>query len=297
MSLRPGLLLAVVALGLLASGCGGSGDDPAVTGPKQIATPAGVTVSVLQWRTDYTIRRMQIEVSNAGPNPVTVTAARLNSTSLRSEAAWYSRDQGDETTVAPGGSTDLPAPLPSSACPGTGSFRTTVRLDLRLADGSLGRTAALPVRDPYDSITRVHTEDCRRDAAFGVAKLALVDPLRRSTRAGRPVGLLDLRLTPTGKPGTLTVQSIGSTTLVGPPTGESWLVNRSVSATTGPQTVTLELRAARCDPHAIAEDKLGTVMPLKLRVDDGETGIVTVAADPQLRGQIQRFVQAACAAA
>lgn len=260
-----------------------------------VAASTGLSVSVLQYRSDYTIRRMQIKVTNNGPEPVRVTAARLSSTAFSGGAAWVSRDQADETTIKPGTSTDLPAALPPSTCPGSATFESTVRLDLRPASGPIGRTAALPVRDPYTSIVRVHSEDCRREAALSIADLTLVDPLRRITRAGRLVGLLDLRLTPSGKPGTLTVESIGSTTLLGPPTGATWQINRAVSAGSGPQTVTLELRPARCDPHAIAEDKLGTVMPLTVRVDDGESGIVTVPASPALRLQIKQFVLDVCA--
>lgn len=285
------LLAATVVLTLATSGCGDSGDGkPDVT----VATPTGLSVSVLQWRTDYTIRRMQLEVTNAGPSPITVTAARLTSTALTGVAAWQSRDQADETRITPGTSTDLPAALPASNCQNAAGFVSTAQVSLRSADGQIGWTAALPVRDPFGSILRVHTEDCRRAAALGIAAMTLVKPLRTTTRNGQLIGLLELRLTPSGKPGTLTVESISSTTLLAPVTGEAWQVNRAVSAESGPQSVTLELRAARCDPHAIAEDKLGTVLPLTLRVDNGETGVVTVAADPDLRNQIQAFVHKAC---
>jgi len=37
------------------------------------------------------------------------------------------------------------------------------------------------------------------------------------------------------------------------------------------------------------------VLSLKLQVDGGESGIVTVAADPRLRQQLQTFVHDACA--
>jgi hypothetical protein len=288
---RTGLtFLATAALALAGSGCGGSDQGR----PSVVAAP-GVTVSVLQYRSDYTLRRLQLQVTNDGPAPIKVTAARVNSTAFDGLTSWQSRDQADETTIAPGTSVDLPAALPASICRTAADF-VTAQLSLRSADGTVGATARLPVQDKFGTITKVHTEDCRREAALGIAELTLVDPLRRTTRKGRPIAQLDLRLTPTGKPGTLTVESIGSTTLLGPPTGAAWPVNRTVSADSGPQTVTLELRAARCDPHAIAEDKLGTVLPLTLRVDDGQSGVVPVAAAADLRIQIQRFVHDACAA-
>jgi hypothetical protein len=287
------LLAAAAILGLLASGCGGSGKP----GPKTTQVAAtGLTVSVLQWRTDYTVRRAQIEVSNGSSAPVKVTAARLTSTAFAGTATWQSRNQADETTIGPGVATDLPAPLPPTNCQATGTFRTTVQLSLRTGNG-IAHTAELPVQDKFGTVAGVHADDCRRQAALDIAALTLVDPLRRITRHGRPVGLLDLRVTPSGKPGTLSLESIGSTTLLGPPTGAQWTLNRTVSATSGPSTVTLELRAARCDPHAIAEDKLGTVMPLTLHVNQGPSGVVTLPADPDLRIQIQRFVRDACAAA
>jgi hypothetical protein len=289
--IRRTLLAAIVVLGLAVSGCGDSGDEQQ---DDTVATPTGLSVSVLQWRTDYTIRRMQLEVTNAGPSPVTVTAARLTSTAFTGVTVWQSRDQADETRIAPGTSTDLPAALPASNCGNTAGLVSTAQVSLRSADGRIGQTVALPVRDPFGSILRVHTEDCRRAAALEIAALTLVKPLRTTTRNGQLVGLLDLRLTPSGKPGTLTVQSIGTTTLLAPLTGAAWQVNREVKAGSGPQTVTLELRPARCDPHAIAEDKLGTVLPLTLRVDNGESGVVTVAADKELRNQIQVFVHNAC---
>jgi hypothetical protein len=290
---RLGLFItAITALGLTVTGCGGSTAD---NGPKDVATPAGLSLSVLQYRSDYTIRQIEIKVTNAGSEPVRVSAARLSSTAFSGGAAWLSRNQADDAIIRPRTSTDLTAALPPSTCAtSSSSFQTTARLDLRSADGSSARTASLPVGDPYASIARVHTEDCRREAALKIADLELVDPLRTSTRGGHLIGLLDLRLTPSGKPGTLTVESISSTTLLGPPTGAAWQIGRSVSAASGPQTVTLELRAARCDPHAIAEDKLGTVLPVTLHVDDGESGVVTVPANPDLRKQIQDFVHTAC---
>jgi hypothetical protein len=280
------LLAAVAVVGLAVSGCGGSAES----GGKAAVVPAtGLTVSVLQWRTDYTVRRVQIEVTNGSSAPVKVTAARLTSTAFNGTATWQSRNQADETTIGPRITTDLPAPLPATNCQMTGSFRTTAQLSLRTSNG-IAQTAELPVQDKFGTVTGVHADDCRRQAALDIATLTLVDPLRRITRNGHLVGLLDLRLTPSGKPGTLTVESIGSTTLLGPPTGATWTLNRTVSATSGPQTVTLQLRAARCDPHAIAEDKLGTVMPLTVHVNQGPSGVVTLPADPELRNQIQRFL-------
>jgi hypothetical protein len=279
---------AAITLSLAGCNSGGPKETPTVT------APAGLSVSVLQYRSDYAIRHIQIKVTNAGPAPVTVTAARLSSSSFTGPATWAERNAADAASIAPGEATDLPAQLASSDCTGHSASSGTVRLELRRADGTIERTTALPVGDPFGTINQVHSQDCRRAAALAIANLTLLKPLRTQTRSGQLVGLLDLRLTPTGRPGTLSLDSIGPTTLLDPPGGAVWVIHRDVSARTGPRTVTLDLHPARCDPHAIAEDKLGTVLYLALRVDDGRSGLVTVAADPQLRQQIQDFVTAAC---
>jgi hypothetical protein len=279
--------LVVAALGL--TGCGGSAQ-----GPVTEAAPAGVSVSVLQYRLDYAIRHIQIKVTNDGKAPITVNAARLTSNAFTGDALWTAKTPADFVVINPGDATDLPAQLGPSKCPGPAA-KLTGSVQLGLEQGSTAiRTTPLTADDPFGSIDQVHGEDCRRAAALAVAQITLVDPLRTRKHGKQLDGELDVRLTPTGKAGTLTVDSIGATTLLDPPNGEAWPVNRTVSASTGPQTVTLPLHPARCDPHAIAEDKLGSVLSLNLRVDGGTEGIVAVAADQQLRRQIQDFVLAAC---
>jgi hypothetical protein len=288
--LRAPLAVVLVLVAALATACGG--DEPV----RPVAAPAGVRVSVLQYRSDYTIRQLEIKVTNGGPAPITVVAARLTSPALAATTTWHSRDRSDEALIKPGSATDLPARLPDVLCPSPGRTVGTgasVTLDLRGPDGTVSRTRALPAADPYATVAGVDEQDCRRRAALAIATVGL-GPLRVTTERGALVGRLDLTLTPTGHPGTLSVDSIGSTTLLGPPTGAAWPVHRTVTAGAGAQRVVLTLRPARCDPHAIAEDKLGTVLPLTVRVDDGPTGEVDLAADQGLRARIQHFVHDAC---
>jgi hypothetical protein len=278
--------LVVAALAL--TGC----SDAVTEGPVTAAAPAGVSVSVLQYRLDYAIRHIQIKVTNGSHAPVSVVTARLASKAFTGQAVWAAKNAADVIVINPGDSTDLPAALGPSDCASTG-LTGTVQLDLQQGSATT-RTTPLTVTDPFGSIARVHGEDCRRAAAFAIAEITVVNPLRTQKHGKRLDGQLEVRLTPTGKAGTLTVDTIDSTTLLDPPNGRFWPVGRSVSATTGPQTVTLSLRPARCDPHAIAEDKLGSVLSLSLRVGSGPAGIVTVASDQEVRQQIQNYVLAAC---
>jgi hypothetical protein len=57
--------------------------------------------------------------------------------------------------------------------------------------------------------------------------------------------------------------------------------------------VPITVRPARCDAHAVAEDKVGTLIPLTLNAA-GQSGVVKVPASATLRAAIYAFVARAC---
>lgn len=277
----------VVLLVLAVAGCS---DSSGASGPPaEVAVPAGVSVSVLQYRSDQAVRRVQIKVRNDGTAPVTVAGASLSAAGFAGDAAWTSRGGTDDATIGPGEAVDLPAALPARVtCPGSRPVTATARLRLR-GSGSDPTSRPVAATDPYGALTTVHEQDCLEQAAARVARIELVEPLRTEGRRT----FLDLRLTPTGGSGTVTVESVRSTTLLDPPDGDAWKLGTTVG-TGGAVTASLELQPARCDPHAIAEDKLGTVFTLTLHVDRGASGVVDLPASTKLRGEIQNWVLAAC---
>ncbi len=50
----------------------------------------------------------------------------------------------------------------------------------------------------------------------------------------------------------------------------------------------------RCDAHALAEDKVGTRMPLYVTAPDGSTGRFVLAATDELRMQMYAFYSSYC---
>lgn len=254
--------------------------------------PQGVSASVLQYRLDYTVRRVQMKVANDGPTPLVVNAARMISPRFTGEALW---NDGPET-VPPRTRIDLPAYLTTSRCDVGGNADAggtpSVRVDYQLPDGATG-SLTVPATDPFGVLAKVNAEDCLRSSVEAIAELAVVGPLRTERQRGRLVALLDLRATPTGAAGELRLASIGPTTLLEPARGVRWRLDTTVSAASGPRTLTLATVPTRCDPHAVAEDKLGTVLPVS--VSTGERrGVVNVAADTRIKGQVYRYVAAAC---
>ncbi len=57
---------------------------------------------------------------------------------------------------------------------------------------------------------------------------------------------------------------------------------------------TFPIRPGRCDPHAIAEDKVGTLFPIAVTVG-GRTGTFRLPSTDEFRAQVYTFVQAYCA--
>ena len=101
-----------------------------------------------------------------------------------------------------------------------------------------------------------------------------------------------------GNEGVVTVDAISSTTLLNPARPDGIGVNRlelgvEVSAA-GPPEIRVPIVPNRCDPHALAEDKIGTRMPLYLTLSDGTSGRLVLAASDELRAQMYAFYSAYC---
>jgi hypothetical protein len=165
-----------------------------------------------------------------------------------------------------------------------------------LADGT---TALLPAQDQHGVLARVHGERCFADRAGAAVTLGLEDALAPGPFPD--TAALELVVGPPAvgagaagsSPGTLgpaVLRSVGSTTLLAEDSRAPW--PRDVALVPG-SGVAIVVRPARCDPHAVAEDKVGTLIPLALDVA-GQEGVVKVAASPALRGQLYDAVIRIC---
>ena len=92
----------------------------------------------------------------------------------------------------------------------------------------------------------------------------------------------------------MTIASIAGTTLVAESAESPWPRNIRIVQGAPRIELRLRIRPARCDPHAVAEDKVGTLLPLNVSVG-GREGQLKIAAGTALRGQIYDFVTSACA--
>jgi hypothetical protein len=151
--------------------------------------------------------------------------------------------------------------------------------------------------DPFGVLTRNAGELCLATEAAAVAVMVL-DPTLEVAADGRTavVRLVITPATPGGSAKSLTIESIDGTTLLGEAPSDPWPRNVTIAPGDSTRDLALRIRPARCDPHAVAEDKVGTLLPLRITVGERQ-GSVKIAASNELRGRIYDFVTAACATA
>jgi hypothetical protein len=282
--MRPAALLTILALALATlAGCA-----PATA--RQL--PEGVDVSIYQTRTDVPQRRMEVSIHNGTSAPLIITGLRLESEQFVSAATWAK----DSTSIPAGATVDLPVQLSAADCDAVDPVHW---VDLSFEQGSTAGSAWVAATDRLDRMPALRSEDCLQQAVAEVAELTITTAPRMTQRGGIPVIEVDLTVEPTGGTGEVTLGTLSSTTLLTPvdeaglpvPTRELAV---TIDGDDSPATVTLVLAPGRCDPHAIAEDKRGTIMPIDVRVGD-LAGRIFVPASDAVRGALYAAVTAACA--
>jgi hypothetical protein len=326
-------VLAALAVVALAASCrAGTGENGAGTERPGMPTPAtvpAVSAEINQSRDSYSKQIVAIQLTNNTAATVTVLGAELGSTLFAATIAWLPSAGGIE--IPPGQTKMLPAQLPAPHCGGTAASRgveVTATLRLAGAPGASPGTTAAPgtspgttatpetspgtaspgttaapmtvaASDPYGVLSRNNAEMCLAKAAAAVAVIRLKPDLELSADGGTAV--VRLVITPRSLPGavnpdaagTLTIDRIDGTTLLEEDPAAPWPHSMSVRAGGGAQELRLGIRPARCDPHAVAEDKVGTLLPLRVHAS-GREGVLKIDAGPLLRGRIYDFVTMAC---
>ena len=284
-SRRPLVVLAIVSLFAVLSGCAPS------PGTVLEDAPGGVRVSVYQPRPDVPKNRMAIQVHNDGDEPVIVTSAELRSSYFTDDTVWGP----DRTaTVPPGYAVDLRVDLPTEAdCSGVEPELTAV-FGWRIGDRS--GTSAVTPDDPFHLLDLLHDAACLIVSVDEVATLTATS-LDVPAQLPAPAELV-IAVEPTGADGTITLDTINSTTLLNP-AGPDGIGVPEVAlgiaiGKDGPAEVRIPIVPNRCDAHALAEDKIGTRMPLYVTAPDGSTGRFVLAAGDELRMQMYAFYSAYC---
>ena len=288
--IAPAPLLTALLLALLLGGLVGC----APAAPAEL--PDGVQVSVHQNRPDTEDRRLQVRIVNGSASALTVNALSFASPRF-SEPAPYAKAP---STIRAGGTLDLPVSLPEPVCGDDGPADATaeVRLEYALESGETGNVVVIP-DDPLNQLDGISERDCLQHSMDAVAELREPDRIRVEQADGRLVAFVDLAVNPTGSAGSFTIESVDDTVLFGlfdptsPTPRDTLRVDLTVNGSDAPGRLTIPLVPARCDAHAVAEDKRGTLLPLRVRVGDA-TGIRYLALSDDRKGELYSYLNDAC---
>jgi hypothetical protein len=269
-----GPLAALIAVGLAAC----APQAPADT------LPAGVEVGLFQLRSDVAERGAQVRVENGSDGDLVVTSVTFDDD-------WFAGTTvRDRTSTIPAGRTvDLRIALPASACDDEPDAEArTSRVTLELEGGA---TATVEVADPLGFTTLIHEKECLRHDLAQVASLEWAS----FTASAAPLPAeLRLSVMPSGGTGAAELDEVQTTNLLMFPGGSAaFPLGLGVRASDAPTEVVVPIVPLRCDPHAVMEDKRGTVFNIAVAVD-GASGVVEIAASEAMRGAILRWVADWC---
>jgi hypothetical protein len=278
--------LGVGLAALLLTACTPSiGPEPAPSGLTQL--PAGVEIELYQLRSDVAERGAQVRVMNGSGENLVVHRILF-------EDDWFATAgiRERESTIAAGRTVDLRIALPESACeaePDAGARTSRVTVEFT-ADGQTG-AATVDVADPLAFTALLHEKECLR---HDLSQLATLEWSVFTPSAAPDPAHLVLSIDPTGRGGQGRLVRVETTNLLQFGGDASALpLGVDLAGLNSATDVAVPLMPLRCDPHAVMEDKRGTVFNVGVEVD-GTSGVVEVAASEQLRGEMLRWVADWC---
>lgn len=272
-------LAAVAAVALALTGCAAADAADGL--------PPGVAVELTQLRSDVAERRMQVRVQNDTDAVIEVEGVTVADRRF-AEPAHRVNDR--PTSIAPGRTVALPVQLAPAACAAPAAVDVTVTLTYRLDDAL--RTTTVAAREDFPFLADLHARECLAASVAASAALSL-GPFAPSP-PGEPA-VLPLEVAPHTGGAAVRLVAIRETNLLSyrqrDAAATAYPLDRRVGATA--ESIALPIVPARCDPHAVQEDKRGTVFTLDVEVD-GHAGTIQLAASPELRADILTWVTAWC---
>jgi hypothetical protein len=264
------------------------------------ALPPGVSAALTQLRSDVADRQAQVRFRNDGSVAFTIDAVAVTDARLDGEAQ-ATADRA--ITLKPGRSVIVRIQLPAVRCPASGgsgasgsdAAASKLRVDYRLGDAPAA-AARVPIGEEFAFLDDFHARECLSAGLEAAADVTLAS--FTPSPPGEPAALV-LRVVPRGASPAAEIVAIRETNLLsyeGTDAAASPLgivIGGAADAATASVDVTLPLVPARCDPHAVQEDKRGTVFTLDVRVD-GVDGTVQRAADVDMRAAILAWVTRWC---
>ena len=276
-SLALSAALAVASLALVA--CSGT--------PAPVAPPDGLAVAIQQGRLDVVQGRLVVRFENTGDAPVTIEGFTVDTPTL---TPGLERTKPFE--LVPGDAIAVRLDLPASICdvePGP------VVVDLTFATATTSGEVQLTADDPFDTVARVNAADCLGESVADVAAIVMPQHLRSTGAGADRRAIIDIEIEPAASgDATMRIERVYGTTLLGPEDGVDWMLGNDVAAGDAPFTISLPVSPARCDAHALADDKRGTILPFEVEASDGRSGRLDVPASDGLKAELYAYYNERC---
>lgn len=262
----------------------------AQSAPEPTDLPEGVSVRLVQQRSDVALHQAQVEITNGTDSPMSVDALSVTDPRFDTDAE---RVLQRPSVIAPGITVGIRILLPGPACDVPDEGLSTVEFSWRIEERAGVARADLP--DALEFLPAMHARECVADALAEAATVSFSD---FDAGAGGGVGILTLGVVPTGAGGAA-IHAIRPTNLLGfgdegtGPDAALQLEIDLVAADTAPREVRISLDPFRCDAHGVQEDKRGTIFTVDVTVG-GDDGEIELAASPDMRAEILSAVAEYC---
>jgi hypothetical protein len=255
-----------------------------------MAGPADVEVAITQYRSDRPGRLLAVEIHNLSPGTLRVAGVALRTAVLPTVPAY----EGREVSIPAGATRAVRLALGDPACPSPaadGGAASGVEVTIELG-GSLP-PLVIAAEDPYGTLARISAEDCATEAVLAVVRLTGTSVAIDGV-AGTSTARLTVLIEPSGGTGVVDLRSVEPTVLLSPQQGSGWPLDLRVTGADAPRSVELTLVPTRCDPHVIAEDKVGTRLTVVAAMADGTLQRFPLLLEDGVKEQLLAFVAEHC---
>ena len=249
--------------------------------------PDGLEVRLQQGRLDVEARRLVVRVENTGDEAVTIDRFELQAPTL---ATALVREEAFE--LPPGDALAIRLPLPPAEC-GEEAGAAVLHVDATTPEGPAA--GVLAPDDPFGTLARVADADCLAESVDAVATITMPEHLRSTGSGVDRRAVIDVLVTPAASgSGSFVIDRVFGTTLLNAEGGVDWPVGVEIAAGDPPQTISLDVRPARCDAHAIADDKRGTILPFEIRTSDDRAGRLDRSSGDTLKAELYQYYGERC---
>jgi hypothetical protein len=295
--------VSALAATTLLAGCVAADDGgrAARPGPVPGDLAGDLAVVLQQSRLDYADRVVEIEVTNASDTDLVLLGGVLETEefgpSIETEARPFRAE-----TLAAGGRRGFYVELGEATCPldpaedaVVGSEprgAVTVALGSRTDHGEPS-TLDVPVADPGGHLARNLAQDCAAAAVASGVTLTQGDTLRTERRGGETVAILTLAVAPVAGGPDVRITRIDGSTLIDPVGGAAWTGDALAGQDDG--VLELQLVPARCDHHAVSEDKRGTFLPVHAEVDGAAQRVIHIPMPDRAKRDLYDYIATYCA--